>query len=110
MNRREILRAIFSNDVAKVSTAFASGFDPLSTTQIEQWNLLHQATILVGRPISIDTLEFLLVAGIPIDAGDCYGNSPLYYAVRNKDTPAVAKLLKHGANPNLHNFDGVCSL
>jgi len=79
-------------------------------TEKEKWNLLHQATLQVGNPIQVDSLKILTSHGVPINDKDIYGNTPLHYAARNRDTPAMRFLLEAGADIDVTNNDGVTPL
>lgn len=59
--------------------------------------LLHQAAAGSG-PDSI--LEFLIRAGLNVDARNCSGRTPLHTASWNLKTNAVHVLLQSGADPN----------
>ncbi|MFD1246039.1 ankyrin repeat domain-containing protein [Paralysiella testudinis] len=79
-------------------------FDPLKITEPEHWNYLHRANLI--RPSPERTILFYLEKGVPINAQDCYGMTPLHYAVRSGNYEAVKVLLEAGANPNISNQDG----
>ncbi|WP_196758769.1 ankyrin repeat domain-containing protein, partial [Moraxella catarrhalis] len=48
--------------------------------------------------------------GIPINAQDVYGMTPLHYAMRSQNADAAIALLEAGADPNIPNRDNVIPL
>jgi ankyrin repeat protein len=75
-------------------------FDPLAITEEEHWNSLHEANI--WNPSPKETIQFYLDHGVPINAQDCYGMTPLHYAVK--------LLLEAGAEPYKKNSYGISLL
>jgi len=73
-------------------------------TEASGINLLHWATI-TNRP---SVIPVLVKAGVPIDATDDFGFTPLMYAatVDVGDTAALQALLDAGATRNIRNGDG----
>lgn len=55
-------------------------------------------------------IEFYIEQGVPLDAQNQYGETPLHYAVREHNADAVLALLKAGANPHIRNERGVTAL
>lgn len=53
------------------------------------------------------TISYLINQGIPINAQDVYGMTPLHYAMRSKNADAAIALLEAGADPNIPNKDGL---
>jgi hypothetical protein len=50
-------------DVPSLEGCFANGLSSDTTTEKEGWNLLHQATVLAGKPANAKAVEFLLKKG-----------------------------------------------
>ncbi|HDL5834681.1 TPA: ankyrin repeat domain-containing protein [Mannheimia haemolytica] len=48
--------------------------------------------------------------GVEINAQDCYGMTPLHYAMRAKNVDAAIALLNAGADPNIPNQDNLIPL
>ncbi|WP_432480659.1 ankyrin repeat domain-containing protein [Moraxella sp. ZY200743] len=75
-------------------------------TDKKSW--LHKVTDSLNAneppPISI---HYLLSLGIPINAQDIYGMTPLHYALRSQNADAAIALLEAGADPNIANIDGL---
>ena len=61
-------------------------------------NTLHWAVI---NESPLETIEFILKKGAPVNAFDGDGNAPLHYAVQRKDLKIVKLLVEHGADINL---------
>lgn len=51
-----------------------------------------------GPEDTVKCIDLCVNAGIDIDKGDIYGNSPLIYAVKSNNAPAVKQLLKLNCN------------
>ena len=83
-------------------------FDPLEITEVEKWNYLHRANLLNPSPVS--TIRFYLDKGVAVNAQDCYGMTPLHYAMREENAEAALVLLEAGADPNIPNQDNIIPL
>lgn len=85
-------------------------FDPLYTTPSERWNFLHRININSYSPAPLPTVYFYLERGVEVNAQDCYGMTPLHYAMQAENGDAALALLEAGANPNIPNQDNVIPL
>ena len=56
------------------------------------------------------TIEFFTEKGVPINAQDSYGMTPLHYAMRGENAEAAIALLEAGADPNVPNRDNIIPL
>ncbi|WP_232507540.1 ankyrin repeat domain-containing protein [Neisseria weixii] len=45
--------------------------------------------------------------GVAVNAQDCYGMTPLHYALRVQNADAAIALLEAGADPNIPNIDNL---
>lgn len=74
-------------------------------------NWLHKVTDSMNpdEPPPV-TISYLINQGIPINAQDVYGMTPLHYAMRSKNADAAIALLEAGADPNIPNKDNVIPL
>lgn len=80
-----------------------NNFDYLEVSPEDKWNWLHQ--LLMGftdRPPSLEAIQFFIDKGVPVNAQDGYGKTPLLYAMRAFNTEAAILLLENGADPNIH--------
>lgn len=80
-----------------------NNLDYLEVSPSDKWNWLHQ--LLMGfseKKPSLESIKFLIDKGVPINAQDGYGKTPLLYAMRSKNTDAAILLLENGADPNIH--------
>ena len=78
-------------------------------SESSKWNWLHQI-LLSPSSDSYKTglsVKYLISQGIPINAQDVYGMTPLHYAMRSKNADAAIALLEAGADPNIPNKDGL---
>ncbi|MBH0096216.1 ankyrin repeat domain-containing protein [Psychrobacter sp. NZS113] len=73
--------------------------DPLHITEVESWNYLHRANLI--NPSPKETIQFYLNQGVHVNAQDCYGMTPLHYAMRVQNVDAAKLLLEAGADPNI---------
>ena len=71
-------------------------------------NWLHKVTDSMNpdEPPPV-TISYLINQGIPINAQDIYGMTPLHYAMRSQNADAAIALLEAGADPNIPNKDGL---
>ncbi len=108
----KILESMDIDDFVTLENIFQSGQrDVLEITEVENWNWLHKA--LLGfdsdRP-SAKVINYLINKGIAVNAQDCYGMTPLHYAMRAKNADAAIALLNAGADPNIPNKKGLIPL
>ena len=108
----DVLRAIASGNLEKLNELIKSGSDVHEVTEVEDWNYLHKAFLSPRRLPPSDIICYLVDLGLNVNAVDCYGNTPLHYAVRQKNPPCIKALLEKGAEKSLHqtNIDGVSPL
>lgn len=74
----------------------------------DQSNWLHSANTL--NPSPVEVIEFYIEQGVPVNAQNQYGYTPLHYAVREHNADAVLALLKAGANPHIRDEEGCTAL
>lgn len=81
-------------------------------SESSKWNWLHQILLSPSSDSYKTSLsvKYLINQGIPINAQDVYGMTPLHYAMRSKNADAAIALLEAGADPNIPNRDNVISL
>lgn len=109
-NSREVLRAIMKGNLNSLDDYFAKGLRSDQQTEKEGWNLLHQTSVLVGKPANVKSVEFLLSKGVSPNIKDMYGNLPIHYSVRNNDIATVKILIDFGSEINVLNNDGISPL
>lgn len=108
----EILNTLDNGDLDKLDELFSSGSRNLNeVTPKEKWNWLHKALLgfNTNQPPK-NSIEYLISKGMPINAQDVYGMTPLHYAMRSKNVDAAIVLLNAGADPNIPNVDNVTPL
>jgi ankyrin repeat protein len=71
----------------------------------EGFTPLHHVVLCGDPDIVPSAVEILLNAGSSLHSTDSHGWSALHMAVKRADLNIVHTLLKHGANPNILNFD-----
>ena len=107
----QIARANSDGDIAFLKEMSDTGkFDPCCTTDSAKWNYLHMANMNSYNPAPLSTMHFYLDKGVEVNAQDCYGMTPLHYAMQAKNGDAALALLEAGANPNIPNRDNVIPL
>jgi ankyrin repeat protein len=89
---------------ADIVQGLISGGASAGITEKSGINLLHWAAI-ANRP---EIVAALTMAGVPINAQDKSGFTPIMYAVTIDfgDTQMIKTLLRAGADPNIRNSDG----
>ena len=75
------------------------------------FNWLHQL-LITPRPdyAPVASVNFYIRHGVPVNAQDCYKNTPLFYAMRAKNVAAARALLEAGADPNIPNIENITPL
>ena len=75
------------------------------------WNWLHRL-LITPRPdyAPVASVNFYIRHGVPVNAQDCYKNTPLLYAMRAKNVAAARALLEAGADPNIPNIENITPL
>ena len=75
------------------------------------FNWLHQL-LITPRPdyAPVASVNFYIRHGVPVNAQDCYKNTPLLYAMRAKNVAAARALLEAGADPNIPNIENITPL
>lgn len=99
---REALKAGDGGRLGRLVGA-AGGAPPLGT---HGETVLHLATSYIHAENREQLVRVLLDAGMPIEARDHGGNTPLHWAAGYGCVPCVALLLAHGANVNAARNDG----
>lgn len=87
----------------------------LEITEQEQWNWLHKSLLHIPNPdewtgTPVNVIQFYIKNNVPVNAKDCYGMTPLHYAMRGKNADAAIALLEAGADPNIPNCENVIPL
>ena len=109
IDSKDILSAVME-DAELLAKLQEEGANLREVTMSEKWNFLHLGLLLPRGHPQIESIRVLLNAGVAVNAIDVYGNTPLYYAVRQKNQDAVRVLLKAGADVNGINGNGVTPL
>ncbi|MEG9491161.1 ankyrin repeat domain-containing protein [Mannheimia indoligenes] len=107
-----ILDAIATDDFELLEKLFKQGEKSyLETSPKEGWNWLHKSLLgFESDEPSGKMVEYLISKGITVNAQDCYGMTPLHYAMRSKNVEAAIALLNAGADPNIPNQDNLIPL
>ncbi|CAM3854064.1 Ankyrin repeats (3 copies) [Vibrio aerogenes CECT 7868] len=112
----KLFKALKLGDLAQVGELTQSGADIHRVTESEQWTYLHKMfTSLSAEPedrSSPASVQFLIEQGLDVNAIDSYGNTPLIYAVRQKNLAGMRLLLTNGADRLIGhwNIEGVDAL
>ena len=106
-SNRDVVRAINKGNAIFLERCFLNGLSFENTTETEQWNLLHQATIFIGKIANEQSIKLLLSKGVNVNAVDVYGNAPIHYAIRNNDFTTVKLFAQAGANLDIYNNEGI---
>lgn len=102
----KIAEAEYEGNLDYLQEMIDKGFlNPLEITPNDKWNYLHTANI--WRPCPLATIRFYLDKGVEVNAQDCYGMTPLHYALRAQNADAAIALLEAGADPNIPNIDNL---
>jgi ankyrin repeat protein len=104
--RRSIHEAIRSRDRACFELVLEAGADPAARGDDEE-NALHVAAETYQPQWFIERLAEL---GVPVDAGNDRGHTPLMRAVIHDNVPAIEALLEAGADPHVRDAEGRTAL
>ena len=110
--QKTLIRAVISGNYPDFTKLCAESSVSISEyiTPTESWNLLHSCFISPHLCANIDIVNHATQLGVATNASDIYGNTPLYYAIRQGSLEGVQCLLESGANPNHQNSDGLSPL
>jgi ankyrin repeat protein len=97
-------------DLGSLENYFANGLRSDQKTEKEGWNLLHQSTVLAGKPANVNSVELLLSKGVSPNIKDTYGNLPIHYSVKNNDIATVKLLINFCSEINVLNNEGISPL
>ncbi|MFZ7187772.1 ankyrin repeat domain-containing protein [Avibacterium avium] len=105
----EILEALDEGNIQNIDgILLGSGRNLNEVTPKEKWNWLHKALLgLNPHKPPKESIKYLIKQGIPVNAQDIYGMTPLHYAMRAKNAEAAIALLEAGADPNIPNQDNL---
>ncbi|NEN76627.1 ankyrin repeat domain-containing protein [Pelistega sp. NLN82] len=107
-----VVRANREGNIALLKEIFLEKklVDIFYITTDEEKNWLHRCNFNRISPAPLSVMEFYIKQGVPINAQDIYGMTPLHYAMEAKNTEGTIALLEAGANPNLPNIRGIIPL
>lgn len=106
----DLYEAIADGDLDKAEQIISNGENIYFITANDKWTYLHQIADTDDTPI--ESIQFLLDKGLDVNAIDSYGNTPLLYAVRQRNVKGIRLLLENGADKLIdhENFEGVSAL
>ncbi|STQ90788.1 ankyrin repeat domain-containing protein [Iodobacter fluviatilis] len=109
-NERNISRAIFKGEIEAFNLLVSTDDEINSITKKEHWNFLHQALVSVSLAPSRPMVVHLISRGVDVNAKDIWGNTPLHYAARIKNSEIIELLLNAGSEINAINHEGITPL
>ncbi|NAW88551.1 ankyrin repeat domain-containing protein [Photobacterium halotolerans] len=79
------------------------GVDVHYVTESEEWTYLHKVltSTTADRQTPAESVKYLINKGLDVNAIDNYGYTPLIYAVRQRNIPAMRLLLENGAKETI---------
>lgn len=108
----ELFDAVLDGDIEIAKELIAKGADIHEITPSESWTYFHHVFKSLSEKAPIESVHFLLEQKLNVNAIDCYGNTPLLYAVRQRNVEAIRLLLQNGAADFIEheNLDNVSAL
>ncbi|WP_243645941.1 ankyrin repeat domain-containing protein [Volucribacter psittacicida] len=96
-------KANFRGDIKYLERIFIKEklLDILEITEEYQWNWLHRCNLGFFKKSPPRTINFYIRHGVPVNAQDCYGMTPLSKAMGVANAGAAIVLLNAGADPNI---------
>ncbi|MEI8633447.1 ankyrin repeat domain-containing protein [Vibrio sp. PP-XX7] len=108
--------ALKDGQMDQVETLIKEGGDIHRVTESERWTYLHKMftspSISPEERTPPESIQFLIDQGLDVNAVDSYGNTPLLYAVRQRNVDGMRLLLANGADRMIEhqNLDGISAL
>ncbi|NAX45440.1 ankyrin repeat domain-containing protein [Photobacterium halotolerans] len=99
----EILEALDDADINELEALIKSGYYIFEITPKENWTYLHKALMSprTDDQCPVESVNYLVDKGLDVNAIDDYGYTPLIYAVRQRNIPAMRALLESGADKTI---------
>ncbi len=79
-----------------------NGCNISDVTENDKWSYLHKSLQSTNSKVPNDTVQFLIEEGLDVNAVDSYGYTPLIFAVRQQNLPAIKLLLENGAEKRIN--------
>jgi hypothetical protein len=106
---RLVLEGLIKGDAEMVEGCLARGVDPNVSVPEPAGGAARPLLHWAARHFNEKCAQALLDRGANIEGRDGDGETPLFYAIRNSNVPAVDFLMKNGADPVAQNDKGVCA-
>ncbi|CEO37625.1 ankyrin repeat domain-containing protein [Photobacterium kishitanii] len=108
----ELFDAVLDGDIKFAKDLINKGADINEVTPSEHWTYFHHIFKSIGEHAPLESIKFLLEKGLDVNAIDSYGNTPLLYAVRQRNVEGMRLLLENGADKLIEheNLEGISAL
>ncbi|NAX45442.1 ankyrin repeat domain-containing protein [Photobacterium halotolerans] len=99
----KFFQAIKRGNLDQAEALLGQGVDVYHVTEKEKWTYLHKALTnpSTDRQGPVESINYLIEKGLDVNAIDDYGYTPLIYAVRQRNVPAMRALLENGADKTI---------
>ncbi|CAM3968237.1 ankyrin repeat domain-containing protein [Vibrio aerogenes] len=94
----ELFDAVLDGDMEEIKLLVDKGADIHEVTESERWTYLHHVFMSLNEQGPPESVQYLIDQGLDVNAIDSYGNTPLIYAVRQKNVAGMRLLLANGAD------------
>ncbi|MEI8634069.1 ankyrin repeat domain-containing protein [Vibrio sp. PP-XX7] len=111
-----MFKALRKGKLDEVKGFMSQGCDIHRITEGDKWSHLHSAfmspSVAPEKRTPLESIQFLIDQGLDVNAVDSYGNTPLLYAVRQRNVDGMRLLLANGADRMIdhRNLDGIDAL
>lgn len=102
----KVYSALISGNLEEAEKTFNIKKIDITILSRSKSNWLHEVLKNIPNTTPIETINYLIKKGVSPTAKDCYGMTPLHYAVRGKNIEAAKILLNAGADPNALDISG----